>query len=85
MYLESCWLTENWLSTLAESDKTYDLYSKIDRATYDLHFWWSSSARPRKILSHDIQFIQSLGGHLRYKSEGRGFESRWCQWNFSLT
>jgi hypothetical protein len=19
------------------------------------------------------------------KSEGRGFDSRWCQWNFSLT
>ena len=22
---------------------------------------------------------------LRYKSEGRGFDSRWCLWNFSLT
>jgi hypothetical protein len=22
---------------------------------------------------------------LRYKSEGRGFNSRWCHWNFSLT
>jgi hypothetical protein len=22
---------------------------------------------------------------LRYKSEGRGFDSRWCDWNFSLT
>ena len=33
------------------------------------------------------------GGHavaqlveaLRYKPEGRGFDSRWCHWNFSLT
>jgi hypothetical protein len=33
------------------------------------------------------------GGHavahlveaLRYKSEGCGFDPRWCQWNFSLT
>ena len=33
------------------------------------------------------------GGHavaqlveaLRYKSEGHGFDSRWCHWNFSLT
>jgi hypothetical protein len=32
----------------------------------------------------------SAGGHavallieaLRYKSEGRGFDSRWCKWNF---
>jgi hypothetical protein len=22
---------------------------------------------------------------LRYKSEGRGIDSRWCHWNFSLT
>jgi hypothetical protein len=22
---------------------------------------------------------------LRYKSAGRGFDSRWCHWNFSLT
>jgi len=22
---------------------------------------------------------------LRYKPEGRGFHSRWCHWNFSLT
>jgi len=21
---------------------------------------------------------------LRYTSEGRGFDSRWCHWNFSL-
>jgi len=22
---------------------------------------------------------------MRYKQEGRGFDSRWCYWNFSLT
>jgi hypothetical protein len=22
---------------------------------------------------------------LRYKSEGRGIDSRWCHWNFSFT
>jgi len=22
---------------------------------------------------------------LRYTPEGRGFDSRWCRWNFSLT
>jgi len=34
-----------------------------------------------------------MGGHteaqlveaLRYKSEGREFDSLWCHWNFSLT
>jgi hypothetical protein len=27
----------------------------------------------------------SLTGALLYKPEGRGFDSRWCHWNFSLT
>jgi hypothetical protein len=26
------------------------------------------------------QFVEAL----RYKPEGRGFDSRWCHWNFSL-
>ena len=37
--------------------------------------------------------LEEGGGHvfrqlleaLRYKSEVRGFDSRWCHWNFSLT
>ena len=40
-----------------------------------------------------LLWLHNLGGHavaqlveaLRYKSEGRGFDSRWCHWNFSLT
>ena len=28
-----------------------------------------------------VQLVEAL----RYKSEGRGFDSRWCNWNFSLT
>jgi len=40
-----------------------------------------------------VQCIISKWGHavaqsveaLRYKSEGRGLDSRWCHWNFSLT
>jgi hypothetical protein len=27
------------------------------------------------------QLVQAL----RYKPEGRGFDSRWCHWNLSLT
>jgi hypothetical protein len=38
-------------------------------------------------------FFIIYGGHavtqlveaLRYKPEGRGFDSRWCHWNFPLT
>jgi len=40
-----------------------------------------------------IQYLQANMGHVvvqlveapRYKSEGCGFDSRWCYWNFSLT
>jgi len=40
-----------------------------------------------------VIYILLLWGHtvvqlveaLRYKSEGRGFNSQWCHWNFSLT
>jgi len=29
--------------------------------------------------------VTQLVDALRYKSEGRGFDSRWCHWNISLT
>ena len=29
--------------------------------------------------------VAQLVEALRYKPEGRGFDSRWCNWNFSLT
>ena len=29
--------------------------------------------------------VAQLVEALRYKPEGRGFDSRWCRWNFSLT
>ena len=28
-----------------------------------------------------VQLVEAL----RYELEGRGFDSRWCHWNFSLT
>jgi hypothetical protein len=28
--------------------------------------------------------VARLAEALRYKPEGRGFDSRWCHWNFSL-
>ena len=31
------------------------------------------------------QWMAQLFEALRYKPEGRGFDSRWCHWNFSLT
>ena len=47
----------------------------------------------RRVPSHImICYVATLGyavaqlvEALRYKPEGRGFDSRWCHWNFSLT
>jgi len=32
----------------------------------------------------NLKLVQQIKG-ARHKSEGRGFDSRWCHWNFSLT
>jgi 2-keto-3-deoxy-L-rhamnonate aldolase RhmA len=29
--------------------------------------------------------VAQLVEAMRYKPEGRGFDARWCHWNFSLT
>jgi hypothetical protein len=34
---------------------------------------------------HQISSVTQLVEALRYKSEGYGFDSRWCRWNFLLT
>ena len=46
---------------------------------YQIHqvLYWSIYLRGQAA----AQLIEAL----RYKSEGRGFDSRWCDWNFSLT
>ena len=51
----------------------------------------ASTDSPRSLTFNNLSKIN--WGHavaylveaLRYKSEGRGFDSRWCHWNFSLT
>jgi len=41
------------------------------------------------ITSHTLSYwgyvVAQLVEALRYKPEGRGFDSLWCHWNFSLT
>jgi hypothetical protein len=34
---------------------------------------------------HTGHMVVKLVEALHYKPEGHGFDSRWCQWNFSLT
>jgi len=53
----------------------------------------ASLAQVWKLVSSVLQFSVSIlkiklstsSILLRYKSEGRGLDSRWCRWNFSLT
>jgi hypothetical protein len=42
-----------------------------------------NNTKPRYIVwgYAEAQLIEALC----YKLKGRGFDSRWCQWNFSLT
>jgi len=43
---------------------------------------WNISIGTFYIWGHAVaQLVEAL----RYKPEGRGFDFRWCQWNFSLT
>jgi len=49
----------------------------------------STAANARMISEHLIEIICKDGGTqlveaLRYKSEGCGFDSQWCHWNFSI-
>ena len=39
----------------------------------------------RRYLLSSGHAVAQLVEALRYKLEGRGFDSRWCHWNFSLT
>jgi len=49
----------------------------VSRIPYFEHF-----AVQSKAVGHALaQFVDAL----RYKPEGRGFDSRWCHWNLSLT
>ena len=56
--------------------------------------WWGNLWERDHLEDTDVlRIVKDLVGHavaqlveaLRYKSEGRGFDSRWCHWNFSLT
>ena len=67
---------------------------KILRAS---RLYWKRLSCHIALVSRRVGFILVepcvFGGHavaqlveaLRYKSEGRGFDSRWRHWNFSLT
>jgi hypothetical protein len=50
----------------------------VEVNTTDIHFYW-----PR-LLDRGYAVAQLVEA-LRYKPEGRGFDSRWSHWNFPVT
>jgi len=37
------------------------------------------------VLHNSLYTVAQLVEVLHYELEGHGFDSRWCQWNFSMT
>jgi hypothetical protein len=62
------------------------LQCKISWQASSSLLWWTSTSLLKKpatsIRGHAVaQLVEAL----RYKPEGRGFDSRWINWNFSVT
>jgi hypothetical protein len=68
----------------------------LDLLTADGYLWIGGYLDICQNFARISSFCMTDGGYagyavaqlveaLRYKSEGRGFDSRWCHWNFSLT
>jgi hypothetical protein len=55
------------------------------RMDYDNYISFEIKQIFNKILTGWGHALAQLVEALRYKPEGRGFDSRWCHWNFSLT
>ena len=61
--------------------------------SFGLQYWSLSLQHYHQITSTIFVKLSLYVGHvvaqlaeaLHYKPKGRGFESRWCHWNFSLT
>ena len=62
---------------LANTPKDYSMYDSLYRDKKD-------ELNERKIMRQGYAVAQLVEA-LRYKPEGRGFDSRWSHWNFSVT
>ena len=60
-------------------------FSFAKRRTYTLTFNNFSQVISSNYTTFRGTAVAQLVEALRYKSEGRGFDSQWCHWNFSLT
>jgi hypothetical protein len=65
-----------WCFDARAADKTVE-------TSYSIFYTQWSRVHLEKLTS--FQRVAQLVEALRYKSVGRGFDSRWCHWNFLLT
>ena len=66
---ETCWAHKKW-NKIASDIKLVFHSSTVEYI--HLHINWGNTV---------VQFVEAL----LYKPEGLGFDSRWCNWNFSFT
>jgi hypothetical protein len=59
-------------------------YTKLDLIIISTHQFVPLRKHTTSVLQRGHAVAQLVEA-LRYKPEGRGFDSRWSHWNFSLT
>ena len=79
------------VSEFSYDDKRYRLFSHTcyTSSLIPLHLFTLTICARYKLGTLCIYIRGTRGGvvvkALRYKPAGRGFDSRWCHWNFSVT
>jgi hypothetical protein len=68
-----------WWSTLPVSDMSTVHHQEFQHCIQAIGIWCSTNYYTGTADGGTVVKV------LRYKSEGRWFDSRWCRWNFSLT
>ena len=69
-------------ASLLWSDYSIAFFRNITQLHKDLLYYMDIKEMVLGGVGYTVaHLIEALG----YKPEGRGFDSRWCHWNFSLT
>jgi hypothetical protein len=71
------------LSNYFELHRGHALHEEATRSTASQEIPYI--LRDHKVHCGGTLLVTQLVEALRYKPEGRGFDSQWCHWNFSFT
>ena len=81
----------SWIWSLQSSVRVLDLWHRVARCDRrrcaTVHYPKPDEASPHyhiPLLQYTLQNCSLILLAIRYNPEGRGFDSRWCHWNFSL-